>query len=120
MAAKRKRSLRGLGGSSRHHGIQAGLSFKEAAARYKLMKNAAEKKSCGVAFSHLLVARKMDGEGMAHLRETDVSEFAESYSGEHDKDATRVRSSAWQLFEQNCLANQRMSGLGRRPSRRRK
>ncbi len=110
---KRRRSLRGLGGSPEHHTVRAGLSFGESLRAYDRAHRDAGAGKCRQAFNNILIARKQEGEATAHMKEAGAG-FMDTYSGSEVAAQAKSRTSAWKTFESSCLVGGGLSGARRR------
>lgn len=119
MVSRRKRSLRGLGGTPEHHAVQSGINFDLALGEYKEAKELADKGKCSLSFRRILTARGSEGEAKAHMREAgSIQAFMDSWHGSTVEAAGDARTQAWRTFETKCLGTKGLSGTPRRRRRR--
>jgi hypothetical protein len=113
MAAKRKRSLRGLGFAPEKHQEQAERLAAKATDSFKQAVESAGQKRCSLALEEYAYGREMAGAAMA-----------ESWAASGGK--RRMTGDDWPTwdkaiaaFKSNCFPSD-LRGLGRRPTRRKR
>lgn len=120
MAAKRKRSLRGLGRGLEVHASAATSYFKQAKLLYSDAAKNAFSSRCAAAFSDLIGASEVYGVAEAHDEET-ISMRAGTSHYDHSpaRAVTKTsRTEAIKDFKARCLVGKGLSGLAGRRRRR--
>lgn len=94
---KRRRSLRGLGGSPEHHAVEMSVARRGAIRYFKSASAAAERGTCSTAFSQMAAAFALDGVADAHGGE------ARFPSDRNLLDKVKASTAAQAAFKMNCM-----------------